>query len=102
MKKVTSTRREFLTKSVVASAGLVLSAKAFASVGSIHVPGPNDKIRMGFIGIGNRGSQLLALFMQEPSCEIAALCDIYKPYLMRDRGAVDPRYLKSMPGQVPA
>ena len=102
MKKETSTRREFIVKSAAASAGLVLGANAFTSFGNNRIFGANDKIRMGFIGIGNRGSQLLALFMQEPTCEIAALCDIYKPYLVRDRGLVDPRYLKSMPGQVPA
>jgi predicted dehydrogenase len=101
MEKNTSTRREFLAKSAAASAGLVLGASAFTSYGNSRIIGANDKIRMGFIGIGNRGSQLLALFMQEPGCEIAALCDIYKPYLVRDRALVDPRYLKSMPGQVP-
>ena len=102
MEKNTSTRREFLAKSAAASAGLVLGANALTSFGNSRIMGANDKIRMGFIGIGNRGSQLLALFMQEPTCEIAALCDIYKPYLVRDRGLVDPRYLKSMPGQIPS
>ena len=102
MEKNTSSRREFITRSAVASAGLVMGANAMTSFGNSRIAGANDKIRMGFIGIGNRGSQLLALFMQEAGCEIAALCDIYKPYLLRDRGLVDPRYLKSMPGQVPA
>jgi len=37
--------------------------------------GANDKIRVGFIGVGNRGSQLLKLFMNQPDCEVAALCD---------------------------
>lgn len=101
MKKETNTRREFIAKSAAASAGLILGVNAFASSGKSRIIGANDKIRVGFIGIGNRGSQLLALFMQEPDCEIAALCDIYKPYLLRDRGLVDPQYLTSMPGQVP-
>lgn len=101
MKKETNTRREFIAKSAAASAGLILGANTFASSGKSRIIGANDKIRVGFIGIGNRGSQLLALFMQEPDCEIAALCDIYKPYLLRDRGLVDPRYLSTMPGQVP-
>ena len=56
---------------------------------------------MGFIGIGNRGSQLLNLFMQQPDIEVAALCDIYEPYLLRDRSKVDQRYLNDRPGQVP-
>src|SRR5665647_120247 len=101
MKKETSTRREFMAKSTAASAGLLIGANTFASSMESGTVGANDKIRVGFIGIGNRGSQLLALFMQETDCEIAALCDIYKPYLKRDRSLVDPRYLKTMPGQVP-
>ena len=28
--------------------------------------GANNKLRMGFIGTGNRGTQLLRLFMREP------------------------------------
>src|SRR4030043_751361 len=101
MKTHTNTRREFITKSAAASAGLILGGKTLASSGINRIIGANDKIRVGFIGIGNRGSQLLALFMQEPDCEIAALCDIYKPYLLRDRSLVDPRYLTDMPGQIP-
>jgi predicted dehydrogenase len=101
MKKDTNTRREFIAKSAAASAGLILGGNALAVSGKNRIIGANDKIRVGFIGIGNRGSQLLALFMQEPNCEIAALCDIYKPYLMRDRNMVDSRYLTDMPGQVP-
>jgi predicted dehydrogenase len=56
---------------------------------------------MGFIGLGNRGSQLLQLFMSHPDVEIAAFCDLYEPYLLRDRNLVDPRYLKSLATQVP-
>lgn len=63
--------------------------------------GSNEKIRMGFIGIGNRGSQLLELFMQNNDVEIAALCDVYEPYLLRDRSKVDSRYLADRNGQIP-
>ena len=53
----------------------------------------SDRIRMGFIGVGNRGTQLLERFMANPKAEIVALCDVYEPYLKRDRSAVHPRYL---------
>ena len=43
----------------------------------------------------------LKIFMDQPDCEIAALCDVYEPYIMRDRSKVDPRYIKDMPGQIP-
>lgn len=96
-----NSRREFIKTAAATSAGLAVGLKTFASAQRARVIGPNDKIRVGFIGIGNRGSQLLDLFMKEADCEIAALCDIYEPYLLRDRSKVDPRYLKDRSGQVP-
>ena len=61
----------------------------------------SDKIRVGFIGVGNRGSQLLEGFMAQPDCQVAALCDVYEPYLSRDRAQVDPEILRSVQGYVP-
>jgi len=92
-------RRDFITKSTLAAAGLSLSTGVFPASGKVL--GANDKIRMGFIGVGNRGSQLLNLFMSNSDCEIAALCDIYEPYMTRNREAVDPRYIKDLGGQTP-
>jgi predicted dehydrogenase len=94
-------RRDFITKSTLTVAGIAVGLNSFAMPKSAGITGANDKIRMGFIGIGNRGSQLLELFMQNKDVEIAALCDIYEPYLLRDRSKVDARYLASMAGQIP-
>jgi len=85
-------RRSFLVNSTVA---------ATTAVSGNRILGANERIRMGFIGIGNRGSQLLELFMSNPDVEVAALCDIYEPYLQRDRSKVDPRYLESLSNLVP-
>jgi predicted dehydrogenase len=96
-----TTRREFIAKTGIVTAGMTLGASSLSAASYNRIIGANDKINMGFIGIGNRGSQLLNLFMGQPDMEVAALCDIYEPYLMRDRSKVDQRYLKVMPGQVP-
>jgi len=96
-----STRREFIGKAGIMTAGMSLGVTSLSAASYNRVPGASDKIRMGFIGIGNRGSQLLKLFMDQPDQEVAALCDIYDPYLQRDRSKVDPRYLSVMPGQIP-
>jgi predicted dehydrogenase len=53
-------------------------------------------VRVGFIGVGNRGTQLLRGFLAQKDCQVVALCDVYEPYLMRDRNAVDPRIFKSI------
>ena len=96
-------RRDFLKKMstgsaamVIGGAGLGLSAKSYG-----QVLGANDKIRMGFIGVGNRGSQLMGLFMNNPDCGVAALCDVYEPYMSRNRNEIDPRYLKEVDKQMP-
>ncbi|MDY0098920.1 MAG: Gfo/Idh/MocA family oxidoreductase [Bacteroidales bacterium] len=97
-----TSRREFLTKTGMAAAGITIGASAPLSASNFkRVPGANDKINMGFIGVGNRGSQLLKLFMDQPDIRVAALCDVYEPYLLRDRNRVAKRYLELMPGQIP-
>ena len=97
-------RRNFLKSTAALTAGLSAGATGttvFASPAQGNVLGANDKIRLGFIGIGNRGSELLGLFMRQPNCEIAALCDIYEPYLQRDRSKVSQRWVDSLGSKVP-
>jgi predicted dehydrogenase len=96
-----NTRREFITKSTAAVAGVSVGLNAFSSVKSARVFRANDKIRIGFIGVGNRGSQLMNLFMQNKDCEVAALCDVYEPYTLRDQSKVAKRYLDELGGRIP-
>ncbi|MDY3559220.1 Gfo/Idh/MocA family oxidoreductase [Gemmata sp. JC673] len=65
------TRRDFTT--AAAAAATALSAG--------RVRGANERIRVGFIGLGNRGDQVLSAFLEHKDCEVAAVCDIYQPYL---------------------
>jgi hypothetical protein len=48
----------------------VLSATA--AFGSTRVLGANDRVRLGFIGVGNRGDQLMDAFLKQPDAEIVA------------------------------
>jgi len=97
----TSTRREFIAKTGMISAGMALGATSLKASGYRNILGANDKINVGFIGIGNRGSQLLNLFMKHNDVRIAALSDTYTPYMLRDRQKVDPRWIKSLGSQIP-
>ena len=99
--KANQTRRDFIAKSTLTLAGISAGLNTLGGQQNTGIIGANDKIRMGFIGVGNRGSQLLNLFMQHADCEIAALCDVYEPYAVRDRSRVNPRYLQTVEGQVP-
>jgi predicted dehydrogenase len=66
------TRRDF-TKAGAAGVLTALSAG--------RVLGANDRVRLGFIGLGNRGDQVLDAFLVHKDAEVVALCDIYQPYL---------------------
>jgi len=96
-----TTRRTFLSQTGLVAAGLTLGANSVSTPSYAGIAGANEKIRVGFIGIGNRGSQLLNLFMLQPDVEVAALCDIYEPYLHRDRNKVDARWLKDLGERIP-
>ncbi|MBI1789733.1 MAG: Gfo/Idh/MocA family oxidoreductase [Acidobacteria bacterium] len=37
---------------------------------------PNDTVRVGFIGVGNRGSYLLRHMLKVPGIQVVALCDL--------------------------
>ncbi|HIA48712.1 MAG TPA: Gfo/Idh/MocA family oxidoreductase, partial [Candidatus Hydrogenedentes bacterium] len=50
--------------------------------------GANDRIRLGFIGTGNRGGQLLDAFMQHSDMEITAICDVYKPHIEKAKAKI--------------
>jgi predicted dehydrogenase len=96
------TRRAFLAQSAAATVGAALGAQTLAAPAVQSGSNVNDKIRVGLIGVGNRGSQLLQGFLAQKDCQVAALCDVYEPYLNRDRSQVDPEILKSIgPGFVP-
>jgi predicted dehydrogenase len=92
-------RRKFLASSTVAVAGLSISEHLLGAPFTARRSNLNETIRMGFIGVGNRGSKLLGWFQENSDVEIAALCDVYEPYVSRDRSQVDPRFLSM--GKVP-
>jgi predicted dehydrogenase len=68
-------RRSFSRGVAAAGARTALPAAAATSV-----LGSNARVRLGFIGVGNRGDQLLDAFLVQPDVEVAALCDVYEPY----------------------
>ncbi|HOC00154.1 MAG TPA: Gfo/Idh/MocA family oxidoreductase, partial [Verrucomicrobiota bacterium] len=65
-------RREFAKTLALATAAAGLSPS---------VSSANDRVRLGFIGLGNRGDQVLDAFLAQPDAQIVAVCDISQPYL---------------------
>ena len=68
------TRRSFVATGIGAAVGLTAAASAQST-------SANDQIRIGFIGTGNRGGQLLDAFMQHDDMRITAICDVYAPHV---------------------
>ena len=69
------TRREFGRTSVAVGVATAL--------GSMRVLGANDRVNLGVIGCGGRGSQDLASFLKHQDINVTAVCDVYDPF--RDR-----------------
>jgi predicted dehydrogenase len=68
----TQTRRQFARNLAAAGAVTALS--------SSRVLGANNRIRLGFIGLGNRGDQVLDAFLPHKDADIVALCDLNQDY----------------------
>jgi len=68
------TRRTFAKTGAAVTLGLTAASAR-------RVLGANDRIRLGFIGVANRGGQLLASFKPHQDAEIAVLCDVSKASL---------------------
>ncbi|MGA2067329.1 MAG: Gfo/Idh/MocA family oxidoreductase [Thermoguttaceae bacterium] len=85
-------RRSFLETTSLAGAGMLAAPSLLAAE---KVQGANDRIRVGLIGVGGRGSDHLhdiAGLAQAQNVEITALCDVWKPNLDRAAAAVKKRW----------
>ena len=68
------TRRSFAKAGAAATLGL-MAAQAVPAYAARPL-GANDRIRLGFIGVANRGGQLLDAFLTHKDIEVVALCDV--------------------------
>jgi len=59
------------------------SAAALSAASYQRVLGANDRVRLGFIGVGNRGSNLLNAAKEFGDQQVVAVCDLVDEYLDR-------------------
>jgi predicted dehydrogenase len=71
-------RRDLLTV-----AGAAFTTSLFTG----RVKGANDRISVGFIGLGAMGSGNLGYAMKVPEAQPVAICDVYQPHLERAEAA---------------
>ena len=62
-----------------------LSRRAFSVAATAlsysRIAGANDRVRMGFIGLGNRGDQVHDAFLEHGDSQTVAICDLKDEYL---------------------
>ena len=76
-------RREFQQTGLAASLAGAAVGGAISAVSARAASAPSNKKRLGFIGVANRGGQVLDAFLTHPEVEVVALCDVYEPQLMK-------------------
>ena len=69
-----NSRREFLrtTTRVAGSGAAALTAASYA-----RILGANERVNLGVIGVGDRGTHVMSLFQNSPAIQVVAVCDIY-------------------------
>jgi hypothetical protein len=87
------TRRSFLKIVNAAGAGLALPTLSPGSaLGLDGTVSPSERIALGGIGIGNRGSYVLSCFMAEQDVEFVAICDVKKARREAIKQTADAQY----------
>src|SRR5215212_2802372 len=76
----TLTRRDFTRTSIALGVTTAL--------GSMRVLGANDRVGIGLIGCGGRGSQVADRFLKVPDASVVAVADVYQPFRERALAAV--------------
>lgn len=87
MENKTKTRRDFIQEmGIIAGSAVMLSSvpwlKAFAQENAKNIA-PSDRVRLGVIGVGDRGRALLLNLLEVDNVEIMAVCDNYETNYQR-------------------
>jgi hypothetical protein len=87
------TRRRFL-KTAAGTGALLMAPQVIpaAALGKDGAVAPSEKIVLGGIGIGNRGSYDLGCFLQEPDVRFVAVCDVKAARRGAVKNMVDGKY----------
>jgi hypothetical protein len=79
---MSQSRREFIKKATVTSAGLYMGANAFGAKSYRNILGANDRVRVGVVGFSDRHrSSHIPCFMnhyKELNFDVVAVSDIWK------------------------
>lgn len=82
-------------RDILKGAGAALTTALFTG----RVKGANDRIAIGFIGLGAMGSSNLSFAMKLPDVQLVSVCDVYQPTLDKavadaDKGGIKVKAIK--------
>ena len=69
-------RREFTRATL---AGTTAAGAVPTMARASRILGANERVRIGCIGVGNRGVQVLRAFCAHTDAQVVALADVYEP-----------------------
>ena len=80
-------RRQFMTRTTIAAAAL-----GFPAIIPSTAFGANDRISIGCIGVGGRGTLNMRKFLGLNSCRVVAVCDVQRNRTQKAKSRVDEKY----------
>ena len=100
MPKPNLSRRNLLKVAGAAAAAAVLGPYIVpaSARGADRIPSPSNRVTMGFIGVGGRGSALLSNFLGIKDAEVLAVCDVKKAARDQAQRGVNKQYAKESCG----
>lgn len=74
------TRRQFLQGSATAMGGIAIAPNIItsAALGAANRAAASERLRVGVIGLGGRGMEVMRAFMAQPDTHVIAVCDVKK------------------------
>jgi len=72
-------RRNFVKAVSAGALGAAVVGRGIGKTGAMRAVAPSDQIRLGIIGPGSRGQELMRYFLRVPGVRMAGLCDVYEP-----------------------
>lgn len=92
-RSITLTRRGFLSRGLMAAGAVTLPYYVPASsLGRGGTVAPSERIVMGGIGMGGRGSYDLGWMLNEPDMQWVAVCDVLQSRRQAAKNTVDTKY----------
>ncbi|MFH1742078.1 MAG: Gfo/Idh/MocA family oxidoreductase, partial [bacterium] len=86
------TRRRFINRVAGQTAACALGIPLFSRSALGRSVSPNDKISLGFIGVGGMGSQHLRVLLRNPEVHVRAVCDVFESHRLKAKDRVDVTY----------